>query len=136
MKLLLTNLNARCCQVLRVSSIFCALALRPHHDPETDIPDPVLKPENQETGLEKSAELAEANETDNTDNTDKTMATNATNATNAINATNGTNGAQTEQHPNLADMPMPSLIVAWLMSRQSWSDRLQFTVEMGPQTGS
>ena len=127
MKLLLTNLNARCCQVLRVSSIFCALALRPHHDPETDIPDPVLKPENQETGLEKSAELAEANETDNTDKTDKTMATNAT---------NGTNGTQTEQHPNLADMPMPNLIVAWLMSRQSWSDRLQFTVEMGPQTGS
>ena len=130
MKLLLTNLNARCCQVLRVSSIFCALALRPHHDPETDIPDPVLKPENQETGLEKSAELAEANETDNTDKTDKTMATNATNATNA------SNGTQTEQHPNLADMPMPNLIVAWLMSRQSWSDRLQFTVEMGPQTGS
>lgn len=122
MKLLLTNLNARRCQVLRVSSIFCALALRPHHDPETDIPDPVLKPENQETGLEKSAELAEANETDKTDKIDKTMATNATNATNETNETNGT---QTEQHQNLADMPMPSLIVAWLMSRQSWSDRLQ-----------
>eukprot|EP00435_Cladocopium_sp_Y103_P026955 s271_g6.t1 len=34
--------------VLRVSSIFCVLALRPHHEPDTDIPDPVLKPENQD----------------------------------------------------------------------------------------
>ena len=105
MKLLLTNLLG--CQVLRVSSIFCVLALRPHHDPETDIPDSVLKPQ-------ESAELAEKEATE----TDKTNATNATNATNLT---------QTTQHP---DTSMPSLLVAWLMSRQSWSDPLQFTVDI------
>ena len=120
LKLLLTDLNARRCQVLRVLSIFCALALRPHHEPDADSPDPALKPENQETALDKSADLAEK----------KANETNKTNATNANNETTHTE----HTHHNLTDMP--SLIVTWLMSRQAWRDQLQFTVDVGPQTCS